>query len=232
MKIIGIIGGLSWESSSEYYRIVNEETAARLGDLHAAKCILYSVDFGEIAPLMARREWDAVEDALVRAGRGLKAAGADLIIIATNTMHRFAGTVEREVGLPLLHIVDATGEAVQDAGLSTVGLLGTKVTMEEDFYRERLETTFGIDVVIPGADDRAFVDTVIFDELCRGILRDTSKQEFCRIIDRLAGAGAEGIILGCTEIPLLISAGDAPVPLFDTTRIHATAAVDAALRGE
>jgi len=228
MKTIGIIGGMSWESSLVYYRLINERVKARLGGLHSARCILYSVDFAEVEALQRDARWDEAGQLMAAAARSLERAGADLLLIATNTMHKLAGPVQAAAGLPLLHIADPTAECARAAGIATIGLLGTRFTMEEDFYRARLEQ-HGLRVVTPDEDGRALVHAVIYDELCLGITRAASKQAFINVINRLAERGAQGVILGCTEIGLLVSQNDTALPLFDTTRIHAEAAVDAAL---
>ena len=229
MKTIGMIGGMSWESSLEYYRLVNEAVKEKMGGLHSAKCILYSVDFGEIEKMLASGDWEGLEACLGEAALELKEAGADFLLICTNTMHKLAEKVEAKAGLPLLHIADAAAGEIQAEGLEKVGLLGTKFTMEETFYRERLEDKFGIKVLIPEAGDREFVNSVIFNELCLGIIKEDSREKFRGIIGDLVSKGAEGIVLGCTEIPLLIGQEDAEVPVFDTTKIHALAAVEFAL---
>ncbi len=230
MKTIGMIGGMSWESSLEYYRLVNEMVKEKMGGLHSAKCVLYSVDFGEIEKMLAGGDWEGLETSLGEAALELKDAGADFLLICTNTMHKLAEKVEAKSGLPLLHIADAAAGEIQAAGLEKVGLLGTKFTMEEAFYRERLEEKFGIKVLIPGPEDREFVNSVIFNELCLGIIKDDSREKFREIIGKLVLEGAEGIVLGCTEIPLLIRQEDAEVPVFDTTKIHALEAVEFALK--
>lgn len=229
MKTIGLLGGMSWESSSTYYRVINEETRRRLGGLHSARSVMYSVDFAEIEALQAAGRWDRAGQRLAAAAEALQAAGADFIVICTNTMHKLAGDVQRAAGVPLLHIADATAARVAAAGVRTVGLLGTRFTMEEDFYRGRLEREFGLTVLVPGDDARRTVDRVIFEELCVGRLRPASRQAYRDIIAGLTQRGAQGVILGCTEIGLLIGPQDAPVPLFDTALIHAEAAVDYAL---
>jgi aspartate racemase len=228
MRTIGLIGGMSWESTAEYYRLLNEFTRDRLGGLHSARCVLYSVDFAEIEQMQAGGRWAEAGEVLAAAGRSLEKAGADLLLIGTNTMHKVADQVQAAVGIPLLHLADATAEAVRAAGVGKVGLLGTAFTMEQDFYRGRLEAC-GLDVVVPDAGDRALVHRVIYEELCLGVVTDDSRKEYQRVIGNLVGAGAEGVILGCTEIELLIGAEDSPVPVFPTTRLHAEAAVRAAL---
>jgi len=230
MKTIGLIGGMSWESSIEYYRIINEMTKDRLGGLHSAKCVMVSVDFGEIEPLMRENQWDAVTDHLILAARSVEQAGADFIVICTNTMHKLAGDIQAAIHIPLLHIANATGERIREQGCSIVALLGTRFTMEEDFYRGRLSQQYGMHVIIPDRPEMEVVDRVIFDELCRGRIDPASKTAYLKIMDNLVTAGAQGIILGCTEIGLLVQQKDIHVPLFDTTRIHAEAAVEFALQ--
>ncbi|MFD7511634.1 aspartate/glutamate racemase family protein [Streptomyces sp. NPDC059853] len=228
MRTIGLIGGMSWESTASYYRMLNELTRERLGGLHSARCVLYSVDFAEIAELQTEGRWQEAGEILADAAGSLERAGADLVLICANTMHKVADQVTAAVSVPLLHLADATAEAVRAAGVNEVGLLGTAFTMEQDFYRARLETQ-GLKVRIPDAEDRALVHRVIYDELCRGVVRDASREEFRQVIGRLVGDGAEGVILGCTELELLIGQSDSPVPVFPTARLHAEAAVDAAL---
>ncbi|MFB8402934.1 aspartate/glutamate racemase family protein [Streptomyces sp. NPDC055912] len=228
MKTIGLIGGMSWESTAEYYRLLNEFTRDRLGGLHSARCVLYSVDFAEIEQLQVQNRWTEAGEILAAAAQALEAAGAEMILICTNTMHKVADQVGAAVSVPLLHLADATAEAVRASGLHRVGLLGTAFTMEQDFYRGRLEAG-GLDVQVPDADGRALVHHVIYDELCRGIVREESRAAYQKVITDLVAAGAEGIILGCTEIELLIGPEDSPVPTFPTARLHAKAAVDAAL---
>ena len=229
MKTIGLIGGMSWESSIEYYRIINTATRDALGGLHSAKSIMYSVDFDEIETLQADGRWEAAAGLMVDAARRLENGGADFIIICTNTMHKLADHVQREVRLPLLHIADATATHVKTANLETVALLGTRFTMEEEFYKGRLVEKHGLKVLIPGANDRQRVHDVIYQELCAGKIEKDSKQHYLDIIARLLDQGAEGVILGCTEIGLLVQQADISVPLFDTARIHAEAAVAYAL---
>jgi aspartate racemase len=230
MKTIGMIGGMSWESSIEYYRIVNETVKEKLGDLHSAKSVMVSVDFAEIEMLQRAGRWEEATQAMVAAARSVQAGGADFLIICTNTMHKMAREVRHSISIPLLHIADATAEVVIERGLSRVGLLGTRFTMEEDFYRGRLEEKYHLEVLIPVSADREIVHRVIYDELVVGKIEPASKAEYQRIIASLAEAGAEGIILGCTEIGLLVAQSDSRLPLFDTTRIHALAAVDYALK--
>lgn len=229
MKTIGLIGGMSWESSIEYYRIINEEVRARLGKLHSAQCLMYSVDFAGIEQLQREGRWEEATSLMIDAARRLEKGGADFVVICTNTMHRMADEVEASIGIPLLHVVDAAARAVTARRVKTVGLLGTRFTMEEEFYRGRLSGRHGLEVLIPDAADRALVHRVIYDELVVGEIRPASKAEFLRIVESLVGRGAGGIVLGCTEIGLLIQERDCPVPAFDTTRIHALAAVELAL---
>ncbi|MER7662480.1 MULTISPECIES: aspartate/glutamate racemase family protein [unclassified Streptomyces] len=229
MRTIGLIGGMSWESSAEYYRLLNEFVRERLGGLHSARCVLHSVDFADIEELQAAGEWERAGEILAGAAKGLEAGGAELLLICTNTMHKVAGQVEAAVSVPLLHLGDATADAVRAAGLGRVGLLGTAFTMEQAFYRDRL-AEHGLDVVVPDAAGRALVHRVIYEELCLGVVREESRTAYQEVIAALVAEGAEGVILGCTEIELLIGAGDSPVPVFPTTRLHAQAAVDAALR--
>ncbi len=229
MKTIGMIGGMSWESSIEYYRLTNEGVKAGLGGLHSAKSVLVSVDFAEIELMQHEGRWDDATQAMIAAARQVQAGGADFLIICTNTMHKMAGDVAESIQIPLLHIADATAEVIKARGLRKIGLLGTRFTMEQDFYRGRLVDLHGLDVVIPDESDRAVVHRVIYDELVLGKILPESKAEYRRIIARLEAQGAEGIILGCTEIGLLVKDDDSCVPLFDTTLIHADAAVKLAI---
>ena len=230
MKVVGLIGGMSWESSLEYYRIMNRLVRERLGGQHSARILMFSVDFHEMEEYMRLDNWQGVISVLVDAARRLERGGAELLVICTNTMHKVAPEVQREVGIPLLHIADATGEDVIDRGISAVGLLGTRYTMEHDFLKAHLSSRYGLDVRVPGPESREIVHNVIFEELCLGEIRETSRNEFIRIIDELGADGAQGIILGCTEIPLLIKQSDVSLPLFDTTAIHAGKAVEWALK--
>ncbi|MFC5144943.1 aspartate/glutamate racemase family protein [Streptomyces aureoversilis] len=230
MKTIGLIGGMSWESTAEYYRILNERTRERLGGLHSARCVLHSVDFAEIEQLQVQGRWAEAGEVLARAARSLEAAGAELLLICTNTMHKVADSVEAATSVPLLHLADATAAAVRAAGLRRVGLLGTAFTMEQDFYRGRLAAG-GLDVCVPDSAGRELVHRVIYEELCVGVVRDESRAAYRQVVEKLVAEGAEGVILGCTEIELLIGPEDSPVPLFPTARLHAEAAVDAALAG-
>ena len=229
MKTIGMIGGMSWESSIEYYRIVNKAAKENLGGLHSAKSIMYSVDFAEIEILQSEGRWDEATQVMVEAAQRVEAGGADFLIICTNTMHKMADEVEKAIHIPLLHIADATARAIKAQGLGKVGLLGTKFTMEEDFYRGRLVGRHDLEVLIPEAEDREIVHRVIYDELVLGMIKPESRKQYKQIIEKLIAAGAEGIILGCTEIGLLVKNEDSRVPLFDTTIIHAITAVEYAL---
>jgi aspartate racemase len=227
MKVLGILGGMSWESTLVYYRLINQGVSARLGGLHSAKLLLHSVDFAEVAALQREGRWTDAGELLGRAGAGLRAAGAEGLLIATNTMHKVADAVVRGNGLPLLHIADATGEALKAKGRRRAGLLGTRFTMEDRFLRDHLEAQHGIATVVPAEAERAEVHRVIFEELCRGVVAPSSQQAFERIIASLAAAGCDSVILGCTEISLLIDpqATGWPVPLYDSTALHAAAAV-------
>jgi aspartate racemase len=228
MKTLGLIGGMSWESTLPYYRIVNERVRERLGGLHSAKLVLHSVDFAEIEALQRAGDWGAAGAQLADAARGLRMAGAEAIVVCTNTMHLVAPAIEAAVDIPLLHIADATAQRIRAAGLTCVALLGTRFTMEQAFYRERIEAA-GIAVLTPDAAQRERVHRVIYDELCLGRILDASRDDYRTIMIDLVARGAQGVILGCTEISLLVGEGDASVPLFDTARIHAEAAADWAL---
>lgn len=228
MKTIGVIGGMSWESTQTYYRLINQQVREQLGGLHSAKLILYSVDFAEIEPLQHAGDWDGTAEILTEAAQALETAGADFIVLATNTMHKVAPEIELAVNIPLLHIADATAAALQADGITTVALLGTKFTMEQDFYRQRLED-HGICVVVPEIRERNRIHEVIFKELCLGKTEPQSKADYLNIINKLAEYGADAIILGCTEIGLLISQADTKIKLYDTTEIHADQAVKFAL---
>ena len=229
MQRIGLLGGMSWESSAEYYRFVNEAVRDRLGGLHSADCVMRSVDFTAIEPLQRTNRWDEAGALLAAEAQALVAAGAELLVLCTNTMHKVADAITAAVDVPFLHIADTTAEAVRAQGLQTVGLLATAYTMEQDFYVGRLRERHGLDVLVPGDADRQIVHSVIYDELCRGVVADRSREEYRRIMGDLADRGAQGILLGCTEIDLLVGAEDSPVPVFDTTRLHAQRAVDVAL---
>jgi len=230
MKVIGLLGGMSWESTVEYYRLINESVKEKLGGLHCARCVLYSVDFAEVEELQRRGQWAEAAQFLVGAAQNVEKAGADFVLICTNTMHKLADTIQSRIGIPLLHIADATAEKVKQAGFKRVGLLGTRFTMEEDFYRGRLAGQFDLEVVVPEPGDRETVHRIIYEELCVGTIRPESKAQVADIMSRLVEMGAQGIILGCTELGLLIGAKDCRVPLFDTTRLHALAAVELALK--
>lgn len=228
MKTIGLIGGMSWESTVPFYRALNERIKARLGGLHSARVVLWSVDFHEIEHLQATGQWDQAGELLADVARKLEAAGADLIVLCTNTMHKVAGHIERATSLPFLHIADPTVQALKAAGHHRVGLLGTRFTMEQTFYRERLESQ-GLEVIIPDADDRETVHRIIYEELCLGTIKPASREQYQGVMQRLVEGGAQAIILGCTEIGLLVDQSDASVPLFDTTALHAQAAADWAI---
>ncbi|GAB0116323.1 aspartate/glutamate racemase family protein [Acidisoma sp. 7E03] len=229
MKMIGLIGGMSWESSAEYYRILNQGVRARRGPTASARCLLWSFDFAEIERLQHAGDWPGLESRMVEAARALERAGAEVLLICTNTMHRMADQVQAAVPIPLLHIVDPTAAAIRQAGFRRVALLGTAYTMEQDFYRGRLAHQHGLDVLVPEAEDRAAVHRIIYEELVAGIVRDDSRAVYRTIIARLVARGAEAVILGCTEIMLLVRPEDSAVPLFDTTALHAEAAIAAAL---
>ena len=230
MKTIGLLGGMSWESTALYYRLINEGVRQRLGGLHSAKIAMVSVDFHDIEVMQANDDWAAAATALAEAAKQVEAAGADCLLICTNTMHLVAPAIEAAISIPLIHLADATAAQIRSDGVSRVGLLGTRFTMEKDFYRERLEAQ-GLSVLVPEADGRETVNTVIYDELCLGDIRGSSRDAFVSIIDELRARGAQAIIEGCTEIGLLVGNQDTDVPLYDTTRIHAKAAVDFALAG-
>lgn len=228
MKTIGLIGGMSWESSIEYYRIINEEVKNRLGGLHSAKCILYSVDFEEIEQFQAEGKWEESSELLGDVAHSLETAGADFIVICTNTMHKVIKDIEEKISIPILHIADATANQIKKTNLHTIGLLGTKYTMEQDFYKSRIESN-GIKVLVPESTEREEINRVIYEELCLGNIQHASKSYYKEIIKNLIAKGAEGIILGCTEIGLLVEQADSEVPLFDTTKIHAIESVKKAL---
>jgi len=229
MKVIGLLGGMSWESTADYYSIINQEVRKRLGGLHSAKIVMYSLDFGPVAGLQREGDWQGLTAMMAEGAGILERGGADFFLICTNTMHKVAEEVERVVDLPLLHIVDATGAEIRNRGISAVGLLGTRFTMEDGFYRERLSSGYGVEVIIPEEPGRRAVHDIIFDELCRGEVLDSSRERLTTVIEELRAGGAEGAVLGCTELPMLIRAGDSSLPIFDTTRIHAMGAVDLAL---
>lgn len=229
MKVIGLLGGMSWESTALYYRILNQQVKRRLGGLHSAELVLYSVDFQHIEQLQAAGEWQQAGEILADAARNLERAGAQFIVLCTNTMHKVAAQISAATDIPLLHIADATGRRIQQAGVHKVGLLATRFTMEQDFYRGRLHEQFGLEVITPDEADRLFVHEVIYQELCLGEINPASRRRYREIMQQLVAQGAEAIILGCTEITLLVDATDASVPLFDTTLIHAEEAVIQAL---
>jgi aspartate racemase len=228
-RIIGLLGGMSWESTATYYRLINEGIRNALGNLHSARIVLYSVDFAPIERLQHAGDWDGTADILGEAAQAIEKAGAQCLLICTNTMHNVAPQIETAIGIPLLHIADATGRELQRRRVSRVGLLGTRFTMEQDFYRGRLEQEFGLEVITPPLRDREILHRVIYEELCNGTLLDDSRTAFLHIIDDLQHAGAEAVILGCTEIGLLVKPGDTRVMLLDTTELHARAAVEFAL---
>ena len=228
MKTIGLLGGMSWESTQTYYRLINEGVKNRLGGLHSAKLVLFSVDFAEIEALQHKGDWPATADILSDAALSLQRAGADFLVIGTNTMHKVAPEIEQAIGIPLLHIADATAQVLKKDGVTRVGLLGTRFTMEQAFYRERLEAA-GIDVLTPDESQRDEVHRVIYEELCQGEIKPDSRHTYLDIVSSLSGRGAQAVILGCTEIGLLISQADTEVPLYDTTEIHAARAVELAL---
>ena len=225
MKTIGLLGGMSWESTVSYYQIINRIVKQRLGGLHSAKCLLYSVDFAEIEVCQAKGRWDDAAAILVEAARSLERGGADFLLICTNTMHKVAPEVAAGVSIPLLHLAEVTAEALQRQGIGKAALLGTRYTMEQDFYRGRLHSEFGIESLIPDEADRARINQIIFDELCLGTFTESSRAYYVSVIEKLAQQGAEGVIFGCTEIGLLVPAERSPVPVFDTTAIHAADAV-------
>lgn len=226
MKTIGLLGGMSWESTILYYQLINQGVRARLGGLHSAKIIMHSVDFAEIEQYQVTGQWQAAGEQLAAAAAGLEQAGADMVLICTNLMHKVAPIIEAQIKVPLLHIADAAGRSIQQQGLQKVGLLGARYTMEEDFYRQRLFDKFGIEVVIPEPEERELVHRVIFAELCRGRFTDSARSSYLAIIEKLRAQGAEGVILGCTEIPLLIGPENTDLPLFNTTALHAELALE------
>jgi aspartate racemase len=230
MKTIGLIGGMSWESSAEYYRLINTLIKERLGGFHSARCVLVSVDFAEVETLQRENRWAESAQLLSTAALNLERAGADVVLLCTNTMHKVADDIQASLRIPFLHIADATADQIKAQGLTTVGLLGTRFTMEEDFYVERLRQCYGLQVLISNPAEREMIHRVIYDELCQGQIKAASKAQYLTAIDRLIADGAQGIVLGCTEIGLLVQAEDCRVPVFDTTRLHAQAAVDFALQ--
>ena len=230
MQTIGLIGGMSWESSAEYYRLINQLTQKKLGGTNSAKSLMISVNFSEIEKLQHQGHWNVLEQNMVDAARQLQAGGADFIVLCTNTMHRFAETIETAVDIPFLHIADATAQQIKSCDIKNVGLLGTRFTMEQDFYKQRLIDVYGLNVLIPNEQDRDAVHRIIYEELVKGIIREESRIIYREIIARLIDDGAEAIILGCTEIMLLVEQSDSAVPVFDTTTIHVHAAVEKALQ--
>lgn len=228
MRVVGLIGGMSWESTAEYYRLINEDVRDRLGGLHSARVVVWSVDFAEVEALQASGRWDEAGEVLADAAQRLVRAGAEVLALCTNTMHKVADAITDAVDVPFVHLADVTADAVRAEGMTTVGLLGTAFTMEQPFYRDRL-ASHGLEVLVPDAGDRADVHRVIYDELCLGVVRDESRRRYQEVIAELVDMGAEGVVLGCTEIELLIAAEDSPVPVFPTTALHAAAIVDAAL---
>jgi aspartate racemase len=229
MRMIGLIGGMSWESSAEYYRLLNKGVRERLGPAASARCLLWSFDFAEIEALQHAGDWNRLTERMVDAAQRLETAGADLLLICTNTMHRMADDVQSAIGIPLIHIADPTAERIVAANLRNVGLLGTAFTMDQEFYRGRLAERYGLEVIVPEEEDRATVHRIIYDELVAGRIEPSSREAYRAVIARLVGAGAQAVILGCTEIMLLVRQEDSPVPIFDTTAIHAAAALDQAL---
>lgn len=229
MKTIGLIGGMSWESSIEYYRIINQEAKTRLGGLHSAECLMYSFDFAEIEALQMADDWDTATQRMIQAAQQIEKGGGECIVICTNTMHKMADAVQNAVNIPLIHIADATAEVIRSYDLQTIGLLGTRFTMEEDFYKGRIIDKYGLTVMTPDADERDTVHQIIYDELVIGKVEDNSRIAYQEIIGNLQRQGAEGVILGCTEIGLLIKPEDSPIPVYDTTYLHAIAAVEWAL---
>jgi aspartate racemase len=228
MRTIGLLGGMSWQSSAEYYRLINEGVAERLGGLHSASVVMVSVDFATVEVLQREGRWDEAGELLAEHAVGLERAGAQLLALCTNTMHKVAPAIEDSIGVPLVHIVDATAKVVRGCGVRVVGLLGTRFTMEEPFYRERL-TESGLEVIVPEDAERIMIDRVIFAELCRGILEEQSRREYLRVIESFRERGAEAVVLGCTEIPLLVNSRHTNMPLFDTTALHAQEVVRCAL---
>lgn len=231
MKTIGVIGGMSWESSAEYYRLLNRNTKARLGGHHNARSLMVTVDFAGVEALQRAGDWNALGAQMAEAAMQLERGGAGIVLLATNTMHRVCAAIEAAIAVPFLHIADPTGAALKAAGVTRAGLLGTRYTMELDFYVGRLYERHGIEAVVPGEQDREDVHRIIYDELCHGIVKDESRRVYQRVIEDLEARGAQAVILGCTEITLLIGAGDSALPVFDTTALHAQAAVDWAIEG-
>ena len=230
MKTIGLLGGMSWESTALYYKLINEEIKKQLGGLHSAKVVIYSVDFDEIEKLQHLGAWDETAKILGEAAKNIQNASADFLVICTNTMHKVAPLIEKHIDIPILHIADATGKKLQNENIKKVGLLGTAFTMQQDFYKERIYKNFDIEVLIPSEEDMTIVHKIIYEELCLGLIKEDSKKEYLRIIDSLASKGAQGVILGCTEIGMLVKQADTQVKLYDTTVIHSLEAVAEALK--
>ncbi len=230
MKTIGLLGGMSWESTLSYYKAINEGVKKELGGFHSAKIVLYSVDFAEIEEFQNTGQWDKAGNLLAEAAKGVQCAGADFLLLCTNTMHNVVSQIEENIDIPVLHIADATAEELLRNDVKKAGLLGTKFTMEQDFYKNRIREKFGIEVIIPGEDERNAVNDIIYDELCQGIMNYTSEEKILEIIKSLREDGADAVILGCTEIPMIIGQEDTDIPLYDTTLIHADAAVKKALK--
>jgi aspartate racemase len=232
MKTIGMLGGMSWESTMSYYKIINEEVKSQLGGLHSAKICLYSVDFDEIEKLQHKNKWNKTAQILTNAAKAIEAGGADFLIICTNTMHKVTQEIAAQLSIPIFHIADATAAKLVNDGITKVGLIGTRFTMEQEFYKSRLTDKFAINVIVPDSDEQAIIHDVIYKQLCRGIIDEKSRNQYLRIIDNLYAQGAEAVILGCTEIALLIKQEDTKVPLYDTTEIHALQAVQLAISNE
>jgi len=230
MKTIGLLGGMSWQSTIEYYRLINERVSQRIGGLHSGKILMYSVDFGEIEQLQRQNDWETAGKRLAAAAQALEKAGADMMLICANTMHKVSDAVQQSIGIPLVHVADVTAEAIRKAGLRHVGLLGTRYTMEQDFLKQRL-SAHGLQVSVPGENDRNDLHRIIFEQLCKGIFLESSKVRVIQIMESLAASGAEGVIWGCTEISLLLRPEEAPLQVFDTTALHAGKAVELALEG-
>jgi len=230
MKTIGLIGGSSWHSSIEYYRIINEETEKRLGGSHSAKCLMYSMDFEDVANMSHEGEWEEISEFMINVSKNLEKGGAELLVICANTMHKCAKAIQKSISIPLLHIAEATANKIKNNGINKVGLLGTKYTMLGDFYRDVLVNDHNIETIVPKRKDVEIINNAIYNELVHGIIKTDTKSAYLEIIEKLNMAGADGIILGCTEIPLIIKQEDCKIPLFDTTEIHAKAAVDLALK--
>lgn len=230
MKTIGLLGGMSWESTALYYKLINEEVKKQLGSLHSAKIVLYSVDFDEIEKLQHQNKWEQTADILSNASKNIQNAGADFLVICTNTMHKVAPIIQKNIKIPILHIARATAQELENKGVKKVGLLGTAFTMKEDFYKKEIENNFDIEIIIPNEDDIKIIHKIIYDELCLGVINESSKKEYLRIINSLVEVGAQGVILGCTEIGMLVKQEDTNVSLFDTTLIHALECVKMALK--